>query len=737
MLILKVFTNDDGISCLRNITNKLSVDSILQAGNPVKEILLKLNLPDHRSILTDSKETYKDGLGVKEFQRSFRHSDTERLSRSDEVLKLKNFKKDASLKLSSYQIKKVLTKYGIVPISAARQSSSRAAAPASAVRPINTAATKPFVNVSRSRPNDFHKLHSPSRTPFNQQTALKNRNLNDKVNTAKVNSINTAKVNSVNIAKENKVTNYQDINGGFIAFEGSSKGGKITRKVACRDLEAAFEYPDWLSKRKFVIVCYEKVVRIPLKGDEIFRVHGERTLGAAKALMNAKVDEPRISDIPVARDITDVFPEDLSMTTMTTKLQDKGFIRPSHSPWGAPVLFVKKKDGSFRMCIDYRELNKLTVKNRYPLPRIDDLFDQLRGACPFLKIDFRSGYHQLRVHEDAIPKTAFQMRYRHFESTVMPFGLTNAPTSKEEHKVHLKLVLESLRKEKLYAKFSKCEFWLEEVHFLGCTLSVIEEYLGLEGGPPFSCKSDQNSNMPRFTGKDRTMGTNLQGYHLLWPDLPTFYSRGLEKATWFRSTDGKKRRREFVLYGSNLGSINIHFLGHVVTIQSGITRGPLSKFDRELFKELDKLLGHRLIFENFWGCQVTIVVLSPNFSKIAKPLTSLTQKNQKYVWGVEQEEAFQTLKNNLCDAPILSLPDGVEDFVVYYDASNQGLGCVLMQRNKISRWKGKETDRIWVPLVGSVRTAIMDEAYLLGIPYPGADMMYYDLSEIMYRWPGE
>ncbi|GKC70537.1 putative reverse transcriptase domain-containing protein [Tanacetum coccineum] len=137
------------------------------------------------------------------------------------------------------------------------------------------------------------------------------------------------------------------------------------------------------------------------------------------------------------------------------------------------------------MCIDYRELNKLTVKNRYPLPRIDDLFDQLRGACPFLKIDFRSGYHQLRVHEDAIAKTVFQTRYRHFEFTVMPFGLTNAPVvfmnlmnrvckpylgrfvivfiddilayskSKEEQEVHLKLVLESLRKEKLYDKFSK------------------------------------------------------------------------------------------------------------------------------------------------------------------------------------------------------------------------------------------------------------------------------------------
>ncbi|GJY94694.1 hypothetical protein Tco_0511055 [Tanacetum coccineum] len=175
---------------------------------------------------------------------------------------------------------------------------------------------------------------------------------------------------------------------------------------------------DWLSKRNFVIVCYEKLVRIPLEGDEIFRVHRESTLGAAKALINAKVDEPRISDITMARDITDVFPEDL-------------------------------------LGLPQQEVNNLTIKNRYPLPKINDLFDQLRGTCPFLKIDFWSGYHQLRVHEDAIPRIAFRTRYRHFESMVMPFGLTNAPASKEEHEVHLKLVLEPLREEKLYAKFSK------------------------------------------------------------------------------------------------------------------------------------------------------------------------------------------------------------------------------------------------------------------------------------------
>nr|GFD37796.1 putative reverse transcriptase domain-containing protein [Tanacetum cinerariifolium] len=108
------------------------------------------------------------------------------------------------------------------------------------------------------------------------------------------------------------------------------------------------------------------------------------------------------------------------------ELSDKGFIRPSSSPWGAPV-FVKKRDGSFGMCIDYRELNKLTIKNHYPLPRIDDLFDQLQGSSVYSKIDLRSGYHQLRLREEEIPKTAFRTRYGHYEFQVMPFGLTNAP----------------------------------------------------------------------------------------------------------------------------------------------------------------------------------------------------------------------------------------------------------------------------------------------------------------------
>ncbi|GJT19506.1 putative reverse transcriptase domain-containing protein [Tanacetum coccineum] len=289
---------------------------------------------------------------------------------------------------------------------------------------------------------------------------------------------------------------------------------------------------DWLSYHRGVIVCYEKIVRIPLPNGEILEIQGERPEKDLKSLSCIKADEKKLDDIHVVRDFSEVFPDDLSglppvreiefridlipgalpvvkspyrlapsemneLSNQLKELQEKGFIRPSHSPWGAPVLFVKKKDGAMRMCIDYRELNKLTIKNRYPLPRIDDLFDQLQGACCFSKIDLCSGYHQLRVHEADIPKTAFRTRYGHFEFIVMPFVLTNAPTifmdlmnrvcksyldkfvivfiddiliyskSEEEHEVHLKTILDLLKKEKLYAKFSKCEFWLKEVQFLG------------------------------------------------------------------------------------------------------------------------------------------------------------------------------------------------------------------------------------------------------------------------------
>ena len=172
------------------------------------------------------------------------------------------------------------------------------------------------------------------------------------------------------------------------------------------------------------------------------------------------------------------------------ELLEKEFIRLNASPWEALVLFVKKKDGTLRLCVDYRQLDKMTVKNKYPLPRIDDLFDQLKGASVFLKIDLRSGYHQLRIKDVDVHKTAFRTRYGHYEFLVMSFGLTNAPAAfmdlmncvfrpyvdwfvvvfiddilvyskdREDHDTHLRVVVETLRKEQLYAKLSKCEFWL-------------------------------------------------------------------------------------------------------------------------------------------------------------------------------------------------------------------------------------------------------------------------------------
>jgi hypothetical protein len=183
-------------------------------------------------------------------------------------------------------------------------------------------------------------------------------------------------------------------------------------------------------------------------------------------------------------------------------LLDKGFIQPSSSPWGCPAIFVKKKDKTLRLCVDYHPLNEVTIKNKYPLPRIDLLFDQLARAKVFSKIDLRSGYHQIKIHPEDIPKTAFTTRYGLYEYLVMSFGLTNAPAhfmylmnsvfmseldkfvivfiddilvhskNKEEHAEHLRIVLGRLREHQLYAKFRKCEFWLNEVLFLGHVLFV-------------------------------------------------------------------------------------------------------------------------------------------------------------------------------------------------------------------------------------------------------------------------
>ncbi|KAJ9541625.1 LOW QUALITY PROTEIN: hypothetical protein OSB04_028131 [Centaurea solstitialis] len=309
---------------------------------------------------------------------------------------------------------------------------------------------------------------------------------------------------------------------------------------------------DWMIRNKVKIDCEQKMVRIKLPDGRTTVVYGTKRnrstslISVIKAnrcirkgcvwfmayVVDSGKDKLEVKDVKVVRDYPEVFPDDLvslppdreiefridlvpgatpiakapyrlalselkEMLAQLQELLDKGFIRPSTSPWGASVLFVKKKDGTMRMCIDYRELNKVTVKNKYPLPRIDDLFDQLQGAKFFSKIDLRSGYHQLKVRKEEISKTAFRTRYGHYEFLVMSFGLTNAPAAfmdfmnrvckpyldefvivfiddiliysktAEEHGEHQRKVLEMLKRERLYAKFSKCEFWLKEVQFLG------------------------------------------------------------------------------------------------------------------------------------------------------------------------------------------------------------------------------------------------------------------------------
>ncbi|GJR60538.1 putative reverse transcriptase domain-containing protein [Tanacetum coccineum] len=282
---------------------------------------------------------------------------------------------------------------------------------------------------------------------------------------------------------------------------------------------------DWLVKHDVVIVYGKKVVRIPYR-NKMLIVESDKGVSRLKVIScikarnyvergchlflahvtEKKSKEKQLEDVPVI--LSGAAPvtcepyrlPSFKMRELLVQLQElleKGFIHPSSSPWRASVLFVKKKDGSFRMYIDYHELNKLTIKNRYPLPRIDDLFDQLQGSSVYSNIDLRSGYHQLRIKEKDITITTFRIQYDHFEFQVISFGLTNVPAvfmdlmnrvckpyldkfvivfiddilvyskDKEEHKKHLKIILELLMKERLYAKFSKCDFWLDSVQFLG------------------------------------------------------------------------------------------------------------------------------------------------------------------------------------------------------------------------------------------------------------------------------
>ncbi|WRX23577.1 Reverse transcriptase domain - like 10 [Theobroma cacao] len=436
---------------------------------------------------------------------------------------------------------------------------------------------------------------------------------------------------------------------------------------------------DWLTAHRANVDCFRKeVVLRNSKGAEIVFVGKRRVLpscviSAIKAsklvqkgystylayVIDTSKREPKLEDVPIVSEFPDVFPDDLpglppdrelefpidllsgtapisippyrmapaelkELKVQLQELVDKGFIRPSISPWGAPVLFVKKKDGTLRLCIDYRQLNRMTIKNKYPLPRIDDLFDQLQGATVFSKVDLRSGYHQLRIKEQDVPKTAFRTRYGHYEFLVMPFGLTNAPAAfmdlmnrvfhpyldtfvivfiddilvysrdNDEHAAHLRIVLQTLRERQLYAKFSKCEFWLQEVVFLGHVVSRTGIYVD-----PKKVEAILQWEQPKTVTEIRSF-LGLAGYY-----------------------------RRFV----------------------------------------------------------------QGFSLIAAPLTRLTRKGVKFVWDDVCENRFQELKNWLTSAPVLTLLVNGKGFVVYSDASKLGLGCVLMQDEKVMAYASRQLKR--------------------------------------------
>jgi hypothetical protein len=400
---------------------------------------------------------------------------------------------------------------------------------------------------------------------------------------------------------------------------------------------------DWLTRHNGVISCADKTI---LLSDR----HGK----SASCKAQPPAQDPMVfsiaaESISVVEEFMDVFPEELpgmpperevefyidlipgttpiakgpyrmaptelaELKLQITELQQKRYIHPSSSPSGAPVLFVTKKDGSMRMCIDYRSLNEVTIKNKYPLPRIDDLFDQLHGAKYFSKIDLRSGYHQLRIKETDVQKTTFVTRYGQFEFTVMPFGLTNAlaffmnlmnkvfmeeldkfvivlidniliySKSRKDHEQHLRIVLGRLRAHQLYAKLSKCEFWLEKIAFLGHILTAE----GIEVDP----------------------------------------SKVEALSKWKQP--------------SNVSEVR-SFLG-------------MAGYYRRFIK---------------------------GFSSIARPMTELLKKDNRFVWTPKCEESFQIIKKKLTTAPVLTLLDIHQSFVIFCDASRQGLGCVLMQNEKV------------------------------------------------------
>ncbi|GJW68154.1 putative reverse transcriptase domain-containing protein [Tanacetum coccineum] len=479
---------------------------------------------------------------------------------------------------------------------------------------------------------------------------------------------------------------------------------------------------------------------------------GERPKEKARLLMSAKTISEKQEEIVMVRDFLEVFPDDLSgllhvweielipratpvakspyrlapseleeLFGQLKKLQDKGFIRPNSLPWGAP-----------------------TVKNRYPLPRIDDFFDQLQGPQFFSKIDLRSGYHQLRVHKDDIPKTAFRTRYGHFEFTVMPFGLTNAPAifmdlmnricrpyidkfvivfiddnliyynTREEHVKHLRLVLELLKKEKLYAKFSKCEFWLREVQFLGHVINGNGIYVD-------PSKIEVVKNWKAFRTPTEKCKT---------------FDWGEEQKLTFQTLKDKlcnapvlallDRSKDFVVYcdASRIGLGCVLMQKDLETLYG--TKSVIyidHKSLQHIFSQKELNMRQRRWIELFSDYDYEISYHSGKANVVADALSRKEKVKPKRVRAMNM-----TLQSSIKDRILMAYKEGVDESA----GLQKGLDEMIEQRSDGTLYY---LDRIWVPLKVDVRTLIMDEAHKSKYSVlPGADKMYYDLRD-RYWWP--
>ncbi|TYK02476.1 DNA/RNA polymerases superfamily protein [Cucumis melo var. makuwa] len=423
-----------------------------------------------------------------------------------------------------------------------------------------------------------------------------------------------------------------------------------------------------------------------LKAEKLLR-KGCTTFLAHVAVMQREKLKP--DDVLVVKEFLDVFPDDLSglppnreikftiellpgttpilqapyrmapselkeLKVQLQELVDKGYIRSSVSPLKALVLFVKKKDGTLRLCIDYRQLNKVTIHNKYHLPRIDDLFDQLRGASLFSKIDLRSGYHQLKVRESDIPKIAFKTRifHQYLNQFVIVFidDILVYSVDREAHKEHLRIILQTIRDKQLYAKFSKFEFWLEQVVFLGHVVSA------------------------------KGVSVDPQKVEVV--------------VNWERPTSATE--------------------------------------------------------------------------------VPLTRNNAKFEWSDRCEQSFQELKKRLVTTPILALYVTGKDYVIYYGASRQGLGCVLMQDGNVIAYASRKSrlpksalcgiraallselrgsnavvtaedsgsllaqfqGRLCVSNVSELKNAILEEAHSSAYAMHPCSIKMYRTLKKTYRWPG-